>query len=128
MYDYRGRLEAARRRISALANNRFLLSFLDQLKALGLSDVGVAKYANHLRVDKVCPFNPQTATRKNVERVIAWINRQSYKSSTKENLKVVVRKLVQYAKQGSCAPKIPVPEEVAWFSINRSEKGSRVKP
>jgi hypothetical protein len=51
-----------------------------------------------------------------------WINQQHYKSSTKEGLKVVVRKLVQYAKHGSCAPKTPIPEEVAWFSINRGEK------
>lgn len=43
-------------------------------------------------------------------------------------MKVVVRKLVQYAKQGSCVPKTLVPEEVAWFSINRSEKDSKVKP
>ncbi|MEM4521043.1 MAG: tyrosine-type recombinase/integrase, partial [Candidatus Bathyarchaeia archaeon] len=60
--------------------------------------------------------------------VIAWINSQPYKSSTKEDLKILVRKLVQYAKCGSCGRNTPVPPEVSWFSINRSEKDSKVKP
>lgn len=129
MYDYGRRLEAARRRISSLANSRLLLSFLDHLEALGLSDGRVAKYANHMcALMRGCPFNPQTATREEIERVIAWINRQPYKSTTKEDLKIVVRRLVQYAKLGSCARGTPLPDGVTWFNVNTSEKASRVKP
>jgi hypothetical protein len=61
MYDYGGRLEAARGRVGALANSRFLPSFLGHLKVLGLSDGRVAKYANHIcALMKGCPFNPRT--------------------------------------------------------------------
>ncbi|MEM1587404.1 MAG: hypothetical protein QXX94_08180 [Candidatus Bathyarchaeia archaeon] len=39
----------------------------------------------------------------------------------------LVRNLVQYAKCGSCRRNTPVPE-TSWFSINGSEKDSKVKP
>jgi len=129
LYDYKGRLEAARRRIGSFADSQLLLGFLDHLKALGLSDGRVAKYANHIcALMRGCPFNPKTATREDVERVIAWINSQPYKSTTKKDLKIVVRRLVQYARHGSCAPRTPVPDEVNWFSVKSDEKDSRVKP
>jgi integrase/recombinase XerD len=129
MYDYGRRLEAARKRISSLANSRLLLAFLDHLKALGLSDGRVAKYANHIcALTRGSPFNPKTATREEIERVIAWINSQPYKSTTKKDLKIVVKRLVQYARHGSCATKTPIPDEVKWFSINTREKDSRVGP
>ncbi|MGB9779068.1 MAG: tyrosine-type recombinase/integrase, partial [Candidatus Bathyarchaeales archaeon] len=129
LYEYSKRLMSAKGRIKGLANGSFLLSFIEHLEALGLSAGRVAKYANHIcALMRKCPFNPVKASRGDIEGVIAWINCQPYKSSTKEDLKVVVRKLVQYARYGSCARKTPVPPEVAWFSVNRSEKDSRVKP
>ncbi|MEM3550319.1 MAG: tyrosine-type recombinase/integrase [Candidatus Bathyarchaeia archaeon] len=129
IYEYAKRLESARRRIKGLANSSFLLSFIDHLEALGLSAGRVAKYANHIcALMKKRPFDPRNATKMDIEGVIAWINGQPYKSSTKEDLKVVVRKLVQYAKCGSCARRSPLPPEVAWFSVNRNDKDSRVKP
>jgi len=129
IHDYAGRLKRARERLSRLENSSLLLSFIDHLSALGLSVGRVAKYANQLcTLMKNCPFNPAKADRRVVERVIAWINSQPYKSSTKEDLKILVRKLVQYAKCGSCGRNTSVPPEVSWFSINRSEKDSKVKP
>ncbi|MGB9960602.1 MAG: tyrosine-type recombinase/integrase [Candidatus Bathyarchaeales archaeon] len=74
------------------------------------------------------PFDPRRATRQDVERVLAWINSQPYRSTTKKDFKVVVRKLVQYAKYGSCARKTPLPLEVSWYSVNEGEKDLRVKP
>jgi len=102
IHDYVGRLRRARERLSRLENSSILLSFIDHLSALGLSVGRVAKYANQLcTLMKNCPF---------------------------EDLKILVRKLVQYAKCGSCGRNTPVPPEVSWFSINRSEKDSKVKP
>jgi len=44
-------------------------------------------------------------------------------------LRLVVRKIVQYAKCGSCAKKTPVPPEVSCFSVrNRDDKDSRARP
>ena len=129
VHEYGRRLENARERIRSLPNSGFILSFIDHLMALGLSAGRVAKYANHIyTLIRRCPFDPQNATRRDIENVIAWINSQPYKSSTKEDLKIVVRKIIQYAKYGSCSRKTPIPSEVSWFSINRSEKDSRVKP
>jgi integrase len=45
---------------------------------------------------------------------VGWINSQSYRTSTKDNLRLVVRKLVQYAKFGSAKRK-PVLYEVVWL-------------
>ncbi|MGB9960347.1 MAG: tyrosine-type recombinase/integrase [Candidatus Bathyarchaeales archaeon] len=129
IHDYVGRLRRAKERLSHLEDSSLLLSFIDHLSALGLSTGRVAKYANLLcSLMRNCPFDPAGADRQAVERVIAWINSQPYKSSTKEDLKILVRKLVQYAKYGNCGRNTPVPPEVSWFSIGRSEKDSKVKP
>ncbi|MBC7113163.1 MAG: hypothetical protein H5T34_03980 [Candidatus Methanomethyliales bacterium] len=74
-----------------------------------------------------CPIDPRTATRADVERVAAWINSQPYKSSTKGDLKITLKKLVQYGKYGSCY-KAPVPEEAMCLTINTRCKDSRVRP
>jgi hypothetical protein len=50
IHDYDRRLEAAKLRLSRLANGQALLAFIDHLKALGLSDGRLTKYANHLCV------------------------------------------------------------------------------
>jgi len=130
IHGYSRRLESARRRLSLLKHSRLLLDFIDHLSALGLSKGRVAKYANHLcAIFRRQPFDPLNATRKDIEAVIAWINSQPYKTSTKDDLRLVVRKLVQYAKYGSCARGTPIPPEVAWFSVkSRGSKDSRVKP
>jgi len=130
IHGYSRRLESARLRLAGLDNGELLLAFIDHLEALGLSKGRLAKYANHIcAIMKKHPFNPSDATRKDVERVIAWINSQPYKTSTKDDLRLVVRKLVQYAKYGSCARGTPVPPEVAWFSVkSRKNRDSRVKP
>ncbi|MEM0253977.1 MAG: hypothetical protein QXK78_05410 [Candidatus Bathyarchaeia archaeon] len=71
------------------------------MSALEPSAGRVAKYANLLySLMMSCPFDP--ADRQVVERVIAWINSQPCKLLNKEDLKILVRKLVQYAKYSSC--------------------------
>ena len=130
IHEYSKRVESARRRLRRLRHSQLLLDFIDHLHALGLSKGRIAKYANHLCVlFRACPFDPRRATRKTVERIVAWIERQPYRTSTKDDYKLSLRKIVQYAKFGSCARGTPVPPEVAWFSVRRrNAKDSRVKP
>ena len=40
----------------------------------------------------------------------------------------MLRKLIQYAKYGSCDRNTPLPREVSWFSLKVKEKDSRVTP
>jgi len=130
IHGYSKRVESARRRLMGLQHSELLWDFIDHLHALGISNGRIAKYANHLCVlFRACPFDPRKATRKSVEKVVAWIESQPYRTSTKDDLKLVVRKIVQYAKQGSCAKRTPIPQEVAWFSVrSRDDKDSRVRP
>ena len=130
VHGYFNRLESARRRLAQMKHSSLLLAFVDHLLALGLSEGRVAKIANHLcTIFRNCPFDPANASMRDVEAVVGWINSRSYKTSTKDDLRLVVRKLVQYAKFGSCARKTPIPPEVAWFSVRtRDDKDNRVKP
>ena len=129
LYDCGRRLEAARKRLSRLPYAELLLAFLDHLKALGLSDNRVLKYANNLStIFKNTPFNPAEATKRDVERAVAWINAQPYRSWTKHGLKLALKRLVQYAKHGNCDAKTPIPPEVDWIPMKVDERDSRVKP
>jgi hypothetical protein len=73
LYNSGRRLGADRQRLSRLPYGDLLLSFLDHLKALGLSDKRVLKYADSLlTLFKNVPFNPAEASWRDVERVVAW--------------------------------------------------------
>jgi integrase len=129
LYNCQQRLESAKRRLSASPYGNMLLAFLNHLKALGLSDPRVLKYAEALStIFKHAPFNPAEASRQDIEGVVAWINAQPYKSWTKHGLKLAVKKLVQYAKYGSCEPKAPLPPEVGWIPMKVDERDNKVKP
>jgi hypothetical protein len=129
VHDYGKQLASAKRQIAQLENAELLLNFAAHIEAVGQSTVRVAKYANHVCVfTKRCPLNPVTATRSDVERAIAWINTQPYKSSTKSDLRRVIKKLVQYAKVGCCDKFAPTSPEASWITIGKGDKDSRVKP
>lgn len=129
IHDSLRRFESARRRVASLDHAELILAFLDHLEALGLSKLRVAKYASALcTIFKNVKFDPAEATKRDVERVVAWINRQSFKEWTKHDLKLALRKLIQFAKYGSCDRKTPIPDEASWIPLNVSEKDSRVKP
>ncbi|MEM3956551.1 MAG: tyrosine-type recombinase/integrase [Candidatus Bathyarchaeia archaeon] len=70
----------------------------------------------------------EDATRRDVERVVAWINRQPYREWTKHDKKLVLRKLIQFAKVGRCDRDAPMPLEVSWIKLNVREGDSRVTP
>jgi len=130
IYDYSGRLRRFRRLISKLRNGDLALRFLDHLSALGLSPATVSKYAGHLPILlRVIDFDLKKATRSDVERVVAWINSQPYREWTKHGKKLTLRKLIQYAKYGSCNKDTPLPPEVSWISMRvNEEKDMRITP
>jgi integrase len=129
IHDYEGALRRQRKIIKALKNGDLALSFLDHLAALGLSTARVAKYAICLpALLRVIDFGLREAKREDVERVVAWINRHPYKEWTKHDMKLLLRRLVQYAKYGRCDRDTPLPDEIRWISLRVRGKDLRVTP
>jgi len=67
-------------------------------------------------------------TKTDIEHIVAQINSRPNKESAKADNKLLLRKLVQYAKQGSCAKTTPIPPEVSWISLTVKEKNPKVTP
>jgi len=130
IYDYAKRLERHRRQIANLRNGELALRLLDHLASLGLSQPALSNYASHLiAVLRLIDFDVAKATRGDVERVVAAINgNKRWKESTKHHKRVVLRKLIQYAKYGSCERETPLPPEVSWIKLRRGDKDSSVTP
>jgi site-specific recombinase XerD len=129
IYDYEERLERYKRIIRGLRNGELALNFLNHLGSFDLSVARISKYASHLpTLLRIIDLDPAEATREDVERFVAWINGQPYKEWTRHDLKLVLRKFIQYAKVGRCDRYAPLPEEVSWISLRVKEKDSRVTP
>ena len=123
IHDYAQSLKRSKRTLQGLRNGEVALKFLDNLSALGLSTARVAKYGTMLVVLlRVIDKDLKEVSRDDVERVVAWINCQPHKEWTKHDKKLVLRKIVQYAKQGSCAKGTLLPTEVSWISLVVKEK------
>ena len=129
IHDYEQSLARQRRTIAQLPNGKTTLHFLDHLCALGLSVARVAKYATHLPpLLRIIDTDIKTITKQDLEHIIATINSSHQKEWTKHDKKLILRKLVQYAKAGSCAKGTPLPSEVNWISLTIKEKDPRVTP
>ena len=131
IYDYEERLERYRRIIAGFgANGEIALRLLDHLTSLGLSIARVSKIASHIpALLRVIDFDLRSATRADVERVVAWINRNPrYREWTKHDKKMVLRKLIQYAKYGRCDGGTPVPPEVSWIKLTVKGRDARATP
>ncbi|MCL2475819.1 tyrosine-type recombinase/integrase [Candidatus Bathycorpusculum sp.] len=129
IHDYERVLERNRQNIKPLRNSELSLQFLDHLSALGLSVGRVAKYAAHLPVLlPLIDVDLKALTKTDAEHIVAAINSRPNKASTKSDNKLLLRKLVQYAKEGSCAKGTPLPSEVSWISLAIKEKNPRVTP
>lgn len=130
IHDYSGRLRRYRRLIGGLRNGELALRFLDHLSVLGLSLARVSKVASHLpALLRMMDFDVRGATRADVERVVAAINDNGRWSEwTKHDKKLVLRKLIQYAKYGGCERGKPLPPEVSWVKLNVKDRDSRVTP
>lgn len=130
IYDYQKRIERYKRQIAKLRNGKLALKLIDHLACLGISQAALSNYASHLvAVLRLTDFDVAKATRSDIERVVAAINsNSSWKESTKYHKKVVLRKLIQYAKQGNCEKDTPIPAEASWIKLRRSDKDSSVTP
>ncbi|MEM3479351.1 MAG: tyrosine-type recombinase/integrase [Candidatus Bathyarchaeia archaeon] len=131
IYDFARRVERYRRIIAGLRNGDIALRLLDHLASLGLSEAALSNQAAHLiAVLHLIDFDVREATRGDVERVVAKINgNRSWREETKRHKRLVLRRLIQFAKYGSCERGAPVPPEVAWIKVSkRRVDDSRVKP
>jgi site-specific recombinase XerD len=129
IHDYEQRLLRARRSIKLLRNGEITLQFLDHLSTLGLSVGRVTKYAAHLPVLlRVIDVDLQTITKADVERAVTDINSKQQRSCTKRDKKLVLRKLVQYAKTGNCTKDTSMPPEVSWIKLAVKEKDTQLTP
>jgi len=119
IYNYPRRLEKHREALARMRNGPLVLNFLDHLLVHGLSTARVSKYAATLRtLLRVIEFKPETASKQQIESVVAWIQSRGYAEWTKHDLKLILKKLVQYAKTGTADKNAPYPEEVVWIPLN----------
>ncbi|MBS7633839.1 hypothetical protein KEJ15_09570 [Candidatus Bathyarchaeota archaeon] len=129
IYDFDVAIRRHRKILAQLRHGELALSFLDHIASFGLSKASVAKHAGHLiSLLRVMDFDPATATRKDVERIVAWINSQPYREWTRRDKKLVLKKFIQYAKCGSCDRDTPYPPEVGWIKRRENGRDCRVKP
>ena len=129
IHDYQQSLKKSRHNIKMLQNGETAIRFLDHLGALGLTVARVTKYACHLpALLRIIDVNLKTISKSDVESVVAAINGSQQKEWTKHDKKLLLRKLVQYAKKGSCTKGTPLPVEVKWISLALKGKDSRVTP
>ena len=129
LYDYHERLERSLRKLSSLPGGSHAVKFIEHLASLGLSVPRLAKYAAHLPVilRLLDGERLREASREDVERVVAWINRQPYTDTTKRDLKLVLKKFIQYIKCGSCSKDAVLPPEVSWLKVH-ARNDSTVQP
>jgi len=129
IYEFETAIKRYRSIIARLRNGEKALSFLDHMASLGLSKASLAKYAGHLiTLLRVIDFDLERATRKDVERVVAWVNSQRFKEWTKRDKKLILKRLIQYAKLGRCDRDATCPPEVSWIKRREHGKDSRVTP
>jgi hypothetical protein len=131
IHDYKERLERYRRIIAGFgAHGEIALRFLNHLVSLGLSTARVSKIASHIpALLRAIDFDLRSATRADVERVAAWINQNPhYREWTKHDKRLVLRKLIQYAKYGSCDRGTPAPPEASWIKLTVKGRDARATP
>jgi len=130
IYNFERSIARYRRTIGGLRNGEVALRLLDHLASLGLSEAAISNNAAHLvALLRIIDFDVRSATREDVERVVAAINRnRNWKAKTKYHKKAVLRRLIQYAKCGSCERGAPIPPEASWIRLSKYDKDSRVTP
>lgn len=131
IYDYEKRLERCRRIIAGFgANGEIALRLLDHLASLGLSAARLSEFAGHMpALLRVIDFDLRSATGADVERAVAWINRNlRYREWTKHDKKIVLRKLIQYVKYRSCDRSTPMPPEASWINLTVKGRDARATP
>jgi len=130
IHDYQQRIKRNRHNIQQLPNGQLGLQFLDHLSALGLSLGRISKCSAHIPVlfRIINGADIKAMTKTDIEHIVAQINSRPNKESTKADNKLLLRKIVQYTKQGTCAKGTPIPPEVSWISLAVKEKNPKVTP
>jgi len=96
--------------------------FVEHLLAKGVSKARAAKYIYHLIVmarvmDK--PF--ESLGRRDVERLVSWINASDYSENTKRDYKIVLKKFFQWLR-GCSEEDYEYPEEVKWIKTRQPKR------
>jgi len=89
--------------------------FVDHLLAKGVSKARAAKYIYHLVVLARATDKPfESLGRRDVERLVSWINASDYSENTKRDYKIVLKKFYQWLR-GCNEEEHEYPEEVKWI-------------
>lgn len=119
LYDYDKRLECALRRVRIdkmpEESRRAIIKFLDHLQARGLSKPRILRYSVVLRqVAKWLGKPFRTATRADVERLVAQIERMKYAEWTKSSFRVAIKKFYRWL----LGKDEKYPRQVSWIQGN----------
>jgi integrase/recombinase XerD len=129
MHFYGKKLASYLKRLDGLVKTQedrmMIRSYLDHLKAQGLSTGRLYKIAWTL-IDirkKLSSRTFKSATRKEIERLVAEINSSEYTANTKSDHKKILKKFYKFVRYGNGDRKTQYPPEVAWVdtSIKRNE-------
>jgi integrase len=109
-------------------DKRLVREFAEHLRARNLNLGRIAKYIFGLivlRRQMKCSF--RDLDRKEIERLVAWINSSDYTPQTKMGMKGILKRFYKWLKYGSTDKDVPYPPEVAWIKEN-VKKHERRKP
>lgn len=128
IHQYRRKLECAERTLSrenfAEEDKELIRSFAEHLKARDLNPGRITKYIFHLIVmRRSLNCNFKEADRKAIEKLMVWLNSQTYKPGTRADMKGSLKRFYRWLRFGNSDKDQPYPEEVAWLKVNlkRSE-------
>jgi site-specific recombinase XerD/ribosomal protein L40E len=122
IHNFRGRLEAAERRLHnplSERNRELILEFERKLLSEGLTGVRVEKYVEKLRkIGEALGKDFDKVTKKDVEDFIYKIERSDYSPWTKHDYKVILKRFYKWLKgKGE-----EYPEEVKWIKTTLKAK------
>ncbi|MDG6927134.1 MAG: tyrosine-type recombinase/integrase [Nitrososphaerota archaeon] len=106
-------------RIIPETDKKLIVDFTEHLKAKGISTGRVTKYMLNLmtlRRQMKCDF--AQADRKEIERLMGWLNSSDYSPHTKLDYKGELKRFYKWLRNGSMDSDIPFPPEVAWIKEN----------
>jgi len=109
-------------------DKELILKFIDHLKVKGISIGRMAKYLFTIMVLRrhlECTF--KQAGRKEIEKLVAWINTEEYTPHTKSDMKEILRLFYKFIRFQNTDKKTPYPQEVEWIEAGM-KKNERSLP